>query len=76
VFWRYEQFAARSPMVSQWVLDVLEKHSRYGLIRGQRLITLLQSDDLESRFEPVGARPITWAHRDAMYVGRKRRGLE
>jgi hypothetical protein len=72
VFWRHDAFAAREPKFAQWVLDDLQKHSRWGLFHGRRLVVLLQSDDLAIRFEPVGACAVHWERTEGFYVGQIR----
>ena len=58
------QFAQRFPDVAWSVLDVLAIQARYFLLFGQRLVALIQSDDPQIRFEPVGACPISWNGRE------------
>ncbi len=74
VFWGYDRFTAREPKVAQGALDILQKHSRWQLFWGKRLLTLLQTGDLALRFAPVGACPVLWAPGEAGYVSQKRRG--
>ena len=64
IFRRYDLFAARFPRVAWPVLDILECQSRFLLLFGRRLLTLVQSDDPETSFEPVGARPVMWNRRE------------
>ncbi|GHJ46984.1 hypothetical protein Cs7R123_43260 [Catellatospora sp. TT07R-123] len=60
VFTGYDAFAARSPETAQSVLDLMAAHSRSALLFGRRLMCLVQSDDPQIRFEPVGASPVMW----------------
>lgn len=64
VFSRYDSFAARFPDVAWSVLDIMEINSRRLLLFGQRLIVLVQSDDPELFFEPVGGRPVMWNRKE------------
>jgi hypothetical protein len=72
VFWGYERFAAREPKLAQWVLDVFQKHSRWQLFWGKRLVILLQSDDVSLRFDPIGACAVGWTRSEAGFVDKKR----
>ncbi|WP_162053716.1 barstar family protein [Pontibacter pamirensis] len=45
---------------AQILLDILSKASQWHLLLGERLLTLLQVDDSQIIYEPVGARPVTW----------------
>ena len=61
---RYDAFAARHRDTAQTVLDVFAAQARLGLLRGRRMLCLVQSDDPDLAFAPVGAAPVTW-HRAA-----------
>lgn len=63
VFTRYDLFAARFTRAAWVVLDILETQSRFLLLFGRRLLTLVQSDDPGISFKPVGARPVMWNRR-------------
>jgi RNAse (barnase) inhibitor barstar len=69
---RYDYFAAKFPDVAWSVLDVMEINSRRLLLFGLRLIILVQSDDPEISFDPVGGRPVMWNTREWL---NKARGL-
>lgn len=45
---------------AQILLDILAKASQWHLLLGQRLLTLLQVDDPQTTYEPVGAKPVAW----------------
>ncbi|MHA6247066.1 barstar family protein [Pontibacter sp. CAU 1760] len=45
---------------SQKLLNTLVVASQWHLLLGERLLTLVQVDDSEKTFEPVGARPVNW----------------
>jgi hypothetical protein len=60
VFIGYDTFAARFPATAQAVLDIMADRSRGALLLGRRLLCLVQSDDPDIRFEPVGATPVAW----------------
>lgn len=45
---------------AQILLDILAKASQWHLLLGERLLTLLQVDDAQITYEPVGARAVAW----------------
>jgi RNAse (barnase) inhibitor barstar len=45
---------------AQILLDILARAAQWHLLLGERLLTLLQVDDPEITYEPVGARPVRW----------------
>ena len=59
-FRHYDAFARAQPQFAQTLLDSLESASRRFLVRGRRVLALVQSDDPRIRFERVGAMPVTW----------------
>jgi RNAse (barnase) inhibitor barstar len=70
VFRRFDRFAARQPRVAHAVLDIFASQARSALLIGHRMICLVQSDDPDLRFEPVGASPVSW--NDAEWLDAKR----
>jgi RNAse (barnase) inhibitor barstar len=60
VFHRFDTFARTFPRAAYIILDIIECNSRGFLLTGQRLIALVQSNDPEISFDPVGARPVAW----------------
>jgi len=70
VFNRYDSFAARFPEVAWSVLDIMEINSRRLLLFSRRLIVLVQSDDPEIFFEPVGGRPVMWSRTEWLNTSR------
>ncbi|MBB4909250.1 barstar family protein [Actinophytocola algeriensis] len=59
----YDTFAARDRRAAQIILDIVADNARVGLLHGHRMVCLVQSDDRDIRFEPVGATPVGWADR-------------
>lgn len=59
-FHHYDSFARAFPRPAQAVLDILEVQARIHLLRGKRLLMLIQSDDPAIEFAAVGARPMHW----------------
>jgi RNAse (barnase) inhibitor barstar len=72
VFLHYDQVTRHLPALAWPVLDILATQARSFLLFGQRLITLIQSDDPEICFDAVGACPIMWNSREWLD---KNRGL-
>jgi hypothetical protein len=56
----YDRFARHSPREAHAVLDIAADLARRALLDGHRLCCLIQSDDPDIRFEPVGAMPVLW----------------
>jgi hypothetical protein len=67
----YDGFARRCPHVAQIVLDIMADQARSAALFGRRLMCLVQSDDPDLRFEPVGAMPVMW--NDAEWLDARRR---
>ncbi|RAG85884.1 barnase inhibitor [Streptacidiphilus pinicola] len=59
-FTHYDRFARGCPREAQIVLDILADHGRAAAVRRQRVLGLVQSDDPEITFEPVGATGVEW----------------
>jgi len=55
VFTGYDAFAVREPRTAAAVLDIVADVARFAMLFGHRLACLVQSDDRELRFGPVGA---------------------
>jgi hypothetical protein len=60
VFTGYDRFADSCPYDAQVVLDIFASHARHAALFGQRMICLVQSDDPDIEFKPVGAEPVMW----------------
>jgi RNAse (barnase) inhibitor barstar len=58
VFDRFGAFVKEHPRLAQGLLDIFEISSRRFLLIGQRLIVLVQVDNPNIVFEPVGACPV------------------
>jgi len=71
VFTGYDAFAAHCPRAAQVVLDITADHSRTAALFGHHLMCLVQSNDPDIRFEPVGATAVAW--NDAEWLDSKRR---
>jgi RNAse (barnase) inhibitor barstar len=60
----FDGFARSEPQFAHTLLDSIESTSRRFLLRGQRVLALLQSDDPRIRFERIGAVPVNWNPRE------------
>ncbi len=69
---RYDHFATSEPRAAQIVLDIWAGQSRRGLLFGHQMLCLIQSDDPELAFQPVGASPVVWNPAERL---RSKRGL-
>lgn len=71
-FQRFDLFARLDPRHGHAVLDIIASTSRRLLLAGYRLLALIQSDDAELRFEPVGATPVLWNAKEWLQASRGR----
>ncbi|MBQ0997512.1 barstar family protein [Streptomyces sp. RK62] len=60
VFTDYDRFTTICPRAAQVVLDIIADQARQAAVLRRRLICLVQSNDPQIRFEPVGAMPVMW----------------
>lgn len=56
----FDCFAAQYPRVAWALLDIIADNSRRFLLRGRRLLALVQSDDPRLEVAPVGASGVGW----------------
>lgn len=70
VFHRYDIFTARISEVAWNILDIIEIRSRLYLLFGQRLLSLVQSDDAQIKFNSLGAQHANWNQREWLNVNR------
>ncbi|MFE1574664.1 barstar family protein [Streptomyces fradiae] len=66
VFTDYDRFAATCPRTGQVVLDIIADQARQAAVLRRRLICLVQSNDPQIRFEPVGAMSVLWNNDEAL----------
>ncbi|CCK26682.1 Barstar (barnase inhibitor) [Streptomyces davaonensis JCM 4913] len=71
-FTGYDRFRRAEPDAAQSLLDILADRARSAALFGHRILCLVQSDDPDIEFEPVGAMPVDW--NDAEWSDAKRRG--
>ena len=67
----YDAFAAHCPREAHIVLDIVADRARHAMLTGQRMCCLVQSDDPDLRFEPVGSMPVLW--NDTEWLDSRRR---
>ncbi|MFD9793718.1 barstar family protein [Streptomyces sp. NPDC059070] len=70
-FTDYDRFAAACPRAAQSVLDIIARRARQATVLGRRLIGLVQSNDPQIQFEPVGAMPVTWNSNEGTDASRR-----
>jgi hypothetical protein len=56
----YDAFAEHCPDAAHAVLDIFAVQSRFAGLIGHRMLCLIQSDDPDIDFEPVGRTPVMW----------------
>ena len=72
VFPGYDTFTALYPQFAWAVLDIIAINTYHFLLNSYPLIALVQSDDPELSFQPVGAHSVRWNSREWL---NKNRGL-
>ncbi|HEV2778619.1 MAG TPA: barstar family protein [Actinophytocola sp.] len=71
VFTGYDAFARCCPHAALAVLDTMAGASRRAALFGRRLMCLVQSDDPDIRFDPVGATPVVWNDAERLEARRR-----
>ena len=56
----FDAFAAVDRRTAQIMLNIFTHQARSAVLVGNRLICLVQSNDPQLSFEPVGAMPVLW----------------
>lgn len=72
VFVGYDQFARRCPGAAQAVLDIIASRARVAMLTGHRILALVQTDDPDLRFDPVGAASVVWNDAEWLNASRRR----
>lgn len=57
---RFDAYVRTNHRSAQKLLDILSRNARKGLLIGNRLLCVVQTDDPQSSFEPVGAMSVDW----------------
>ncbi|MEV4160163.1 barstar family protein [Nonomuraea dietziae] len=70
VFTGYDRFAAHCPRAAQITLNIIADQARSASLFGHRMCCLVQTDDPDIRFDPVGAIPVLW--NDSEWLDSKR----
>jgi hypothetical protein len=66
----FDAFATVDRRTAQIMLDIVADQARCAILIGNRMICLVQSNDPQLSFEPVGAMPVMW--NDAEWLNSKR----
>src|SRR4051812_1067204 len=66
----FDAFARSNREVAQALLDIYAGAARMGILIGHRMLCLLQSDDPQLEFDPVGASPVMWNPHEWQRAGR------
>jgi hypothetical protein len=56
----YDKFFAIEPYTAHKVLDIFAHQARRAALIGHRMMCLVQTDDPQIAFAPVGAMPVAW----------------
>ena len=56
----FDAFATVDPRSAQIMLDIFAAQARTAILIGNRVICLVQSNDPQLTFDPVGAMPVMW----------------
>ncbi|MFF5297199.1 barstar family protein [Paractinoplanes globisporus] len=56
----YDKFFAIEPYVAHSLLDIFARQARHAALIGNRMMCLVQTDDPQIAFAPVGAVPVEW----------------
>ena len=64
IFHNYDVFTNLYPKIAWIILDLIELNSRRSLLFGRHFFALVQSNDPQILFEPVGACPVMWNPRE------------
>ncbi|MFE3167950.1 barstar family protein [Streptomyces sp. NPDC059224] len=70
-FTDYDHFAGICPRAAQVVLDIIADQARQAAVLRRRLICLIQSNDPQIRFEPIGATSVLWNNDEALDARRR-----
>ncbi|MFF4016335.1 barstar family protein [Streptomyces sp. NPDC001843] len=71
VLTRYDRFTRAQPRAAQVVLDIVADRARGAALFGHRIMALVQSDDPDIAFEPVGAMAVMWNGAEALDSSRR-----
>lgn len=74
-FTGYESFAKERPRTAHTVLDIMADQARAAALIGHRVMCLVQSNDPNIAFEPVGAMSVMWNHAE-WFDARRRPGSQ
>ncbi len=64
---QFDNIFVHAPELAWDILDIMEHNSRFFLLFGKRLITLVQTDIPDVTVKPVGANPVSWSGKERLY---------
>jgi hypothetical protein len=67
----FDSFTRRRPRTAQAVLDIVADQARAAMLTGHRMLCLIQCDNPDSTFEPVGAMPVVWNQAEWLDAARR-----
>ena len=70
-FRHFDRVAERAPDRAEAVLDIFTSRARDGLLFGHRMMVLVQSDDPEASFGPLGAQHALWNEQERLSAARR-----
>jgi hypothetical protein len=70
-FRHYDRIVSMDASRAEAVLDILTDRARDGLLIGHRMMVLIQSDDPDLSFGPLGAQSARWNQREWMDITRQ-----
>jgi hypothetical protein len=69
-FRHYDRIVSMDAQRAEWVLDIFTDRARDGLLFGHRMMVLVQTDDPELSFGPLGAQSAGWNMREVWSITR------
>ena len=70
-FSNYDAFAVRQPNPAHSVLDIIATEARNAMLFGHRMLCLVQSNNPNIHFDPVGASAVMWNPAEWMQANRR-----
>lgn len=67
----YDKFAKSHAEIAWEIIDEFAQRARMAMLIGNRMLCLLQSDDPDIKFAPVGATPVLWNFTEWQDAARK-----
>lgn len=61
----FDRFHGRDPREALAVLEILGETGRRSALCGNRILSLLRTDDADARYGPIGGRDVSWNPEEA-----------